>query len=69
MPPVDDVEVVTAMRQYGGSFVRCLSLAFMAADPENFAKLRAAFPEYWQNYTTIATEEKAKRADPAEPLL
>lgn len=49
-----DYAVVEAMTLYGGSFVVALARAFSSADAENFAKLKAAFPEYWEKYREVA---------------
>jgi hypothetical protein len=43
-----------AMRVYGGSFVRALADAAECADPCNLAKLKAAFPEVWEQYRRMA---------------
>lgn len=51
-----DLAVIETMNRYGGSFVRRLADAFRHADAENFAKLKAAFPEYWASYLAIARE-------------
>ena len=59
MVTLEETETVGAMRRYGGSFVKALADAFTAADAENFAKLRAAFPDYWEKYRAIAAEGKA----------
>ena len=55
---LEETETVDAMRRWGGSFVNCLALAFMAADADNFATLRAAFPGYWEKYSALAREGK-----------
>ena len=49
-----DLEVIEAMEKYGGSFVVALAGAFRRADATNLAKLKAAFPEYWEQYTEMA---------------
>lgn len=49
-----DYAVVEAMRALGGSFVQALAEAFIHADPENVAKLKAAFPDEWHLYTELA---------------
>lgn len=50
----DDMKVIEAMQRYGGSFVIALAQAARRADPTNLAKLKEAFPEYWQQYTQMA---------------
>jgi hypothetical protein len=49
-----DYDVIEAMKRYGGSFVKKLAEAFALADPQNQARLKAAFPEYWKKYTEMA---------------
>jgi hypothetical protein len=44
------------MQEYGGSFVRALGAAALAADPSNLKKLRDAFPDYWANYMKMAQQ-------------
>jgi len=52
-----DQKVIEAMHRYGGSFVKSIATAFDHADHVNYAKLKAAFPEYWKQYKAMA--EKA----------
>lgn len=49
-----DLTVIETMEKYGGSFVVALAQAARRADANNLAKLKAAFPEYWQQYTEMA---------------
>ena len=49
----DDIEILDAMNKYGGSFARSISLAAWAADSENYAKLKATFPELWAQYAVF----------------
>lgn len=56
-----DYEVVEAMRQYGGSFVKALAECFLRADTDNFWKLKIAFPEYWKQYQEMAKNKKTKK--------
>lgn len=44
------VKTLGRMQQEGGSFVRSLAIAASHADPVNYQKLAAAFPEYWSKY-------------------
>ena len=44
------------MIEYGGSFVRKLGAAALVADPENLAKIKAAWPEYWSQYDRMAKQ-------------
>jgi len=52
------LEMVTAMRRYGGSFVVVLSECFLRADNENFQKLCVAFPEYVEQYLEMSRPTK-----------
>lgn len=38
------------MLNYGGSFAKSIANAAYLADSENYAKLKAAFPELWERY-------------------
>jgi hypothetical protein len=49
--------VVEAMTKYGGSFVKALAECFHRADPTNFNKLRATFPDYWEQYEKMANKK------------
>jgi len=48
--PATDFAVVQAMTRYGGSFARALGEAARSADPDNLARIKAAFPELWNEY-------------------
>lgn len=50
----EQFEVVVAMENYGGSFVKTLASCFHKADPNNFIKLKNAFPEYWKQYEEMS---------------
>lgn len=56
MTTVTDRDVARTMVEYGGSFVRALGTAALAADPSNLKKLRDAFPDYWANYARMADQ-------------
>lgn len=49
-----DEQVIDMMEQYGGSFVKAIAKAFRCADLVNTAKLKATFPEYWNQYRDFA---------------
>lgn len=42
--------VARMMIEHGGGFVHHLGEALMRADANNTARIKAAFPEYWQTY-------------------
>jgi hypothetical protein len=50
----EDRRIVDAMMNYGGNFVQNLAKAMLAADPNNFSKLKQAFPEYWEKYRQMS---------------
>jgi hypothetical protein len=43
--------LVDNMRRYGGNFVTKLADAMVAADPQNYQRLCAAFPEIIEKYS------------------
>lgn len=45
-----DYQIIEAMQRYGGSFAQALGVAMSRADMFNFARLKKAFPEYWEDY-------------------
>ena len=51
---ITDHDIINAMYRYGGSFIRALAITLEHADPTNFAKLKAAFPDEWVNYADLA---------------
>ena len=51
-----DMAVIEAMEQYGGSFVAALAQAARRADSTNLAKIKATWPEYWRQYTEMASK-------------
>jgi len=48
------MKVAASMITFGGHFVRNLGEALMIADAINRARIREAFPEYWQEYKRLA---------------
>ena len=49
----NDYLILEAMSVYGGSFVKALAVAARMADNENYAKLKAAFPDLWDSYAAF----------------
>ncbi len=45
-----DYWTVEAMRKFGGSFVKILADLASHADPINLNKIKATWPEYWEEY-------------------
>ncbi len=54
-----DWEIVQAMDRFGGSFVRALAELCHRADPENLAKIKETWPEYWQEYAELSEQRAA----------
>lgn len=51
----DEAQAISeAMKRVGGGFVKALGEALMRADPGNRARIKGAFPEYWEQYRKIA---------------
>jgi hypothetical protein len=55
----EKLEMITAMRIYGGSFVCALADCFAKADANNFSRLLLAFPEYVKQYRDMADKSAA----------
>jgi|TARA_Y100000310_G_scaffold270565_1_gene284482 hypothetical protein len=49
-----DLAMIEAMSKYGGSFVQTLAALLSRADPINYAKLKATFPEYFGEYKDMS---------------
>jgi hypothetical protein len=62
-----DVEVLDAMRQYGGGFVKALAEAASRADEENLARIKLTWPEYWERYAELAKRRASKRDREDQP--
>lgn len=62
MSDFTEYEITDAMITYGGGFVSGLGRLFRAADVVNQAKLKAAFPEYWEQYREMAALRLQERA-------
>jgi len=54
----NDYKTVEAMETFGGSFVQALAVAARRADPDNLAKIKATWPEYWAQYEEMAQTRK-----------
>lgn len=55
---LEDLEVIAAMTQYGGSFVKSLAVCFSHADKQNYDKLKTCFSEYWNEYQLMVDKMK-----------
>lgn len=58
---VSESEVIAAMKEFGGGFVKKLAEAYDVADPSNREIIRTAFPSYWSFYAGMAIMDKARR--------
>jgi len=53
---VTDKKTIETMMEYGGSFVRKLGAAALVADQQNLNRIKATWPEYWEQYTKMAKQ-------------
>ena len=53
----EKLQMVRAMRRYGGSFVLALSDCFIKADAANLDRLIKAFPEIVAHYSEVAEHD------------
>ena len=58
---MDDFYVTEAMIEYGGDFVKRLAMLYRVGDPDNRARIKAAFPEYWEKYRLMAKMKEKQR--------
>lgn len=54
---MNDLEVIRAMRKYGGSFVSALADAAIVADGHNLRRIKEAFQDIWGRYTAFAEDD------------
>lgn len=45
-----DLDVIVNMKNYGDGFIQALADCLYNANPQDFEKLKEAFPEYWKKY-------------------
>lgn len=55
----ESYRVAEAMRTYGGSFVKALGEMLQHADAQNRAKVKATWPEYWDQYEKMSREDES----------
>ena len=58
-----DWEIVQAMERYGGSFIQALAVLSHRADEDNLRRIKAAWPEYWQQYSEMAELSRKRDAE------
>ena len=64
-PPLKDVHVFETMKIYGGGFVKALAEAGFRADSVNLAKIKAAWPDLWAEYSAW-TRARLRKPESAE---
>ena len=57
---VDRHYVQACMLVNGGSFAASLARSFQVADPTNYKRLRAAFPDIWERYAQMFIDAQPK---------
>jgi len=60
MTPEHEIAVIGKMKEFGGSFVKALAVAYEYADPINRKKIREAWPEYWKNYEILVLQDNVR---------
>ena len=53
---MNDRKTIETMMEYGGSFVRKLGAAALVADEQNLRRIKATWPEYWEQYARMAKQ-------------
>ena len=53
---MNDRQIINTMMEYGGSFVRKLGAAALVADQQNLNRIKATWPEYWEQYARMAKQ-------------
>ena len=53
------VDVAENMIKYGGSFVKALGEALIHADLNNIKRIKATWPEYWNQYLNFGKDKKS----------
>lgn len=62
---ITDDDIADAMLAYGGSFVELLAALWRQADPENRARIKASWPEYWNQYKELVALKRKTLAKAA----
>lgn len=55
---VTDSEILTAMKNYGGSFIQQLAKLYECADSENRGKIQNTWHKEWSMYMDFAIRDK-----------
>ena len=59
----NDHRTLEAMERFGGGFASALSVAAQRADHANYARLKSAFPDLWEEYLEMAEQIERGRED------
>lgn len=59
---ITDDDITRAMVNYGGSFVAALGRLWQIADDDNRARLRDAFPVYFEQYAELVAMKRRNAA-------
>lgn len=60
---MNDYEIVNAMERFGGSFAVAMAAACRRADEDNLERIKAAFPELWEEYANMARLIRARQQE------
>jgi hypothetical protein len=62
-PAVSDFDIAVAMAAWGGSFAQGLGSLWSKADPINQAKIKATWPELWEEYRELLVMKSRQDAE------
>jgi len=57
---VTDDQILWAMREYGGGFVKSLANLYLLADSDNQTKIKMTWLNYWDKYAGIAMNRRCR---------
>jgi len=49
----EDHNIITCMKAHGSCFASAIALAALNADSTNFERIKAAFPELWDDFREL----------------
>lgn len=56
-----DLEILSAMRKYGGSFACSLGKLGQLSDDDNLRRIRDAWPDLWSKYREFALMDRTPK--------
>ena len=59
----DEMETIAAMEKYGGGFASAIARSAQRADQSNYARLKSAFPDLWEEYAEMAEQVARNREE------